>query len=779
MTRIFFLLCVFLLLSWCPSILAQTVLQAGDLVVVGLASNVGGDLGDCTPDGSGQFLGRDRVSFVCFKDIMPGTLIDITDNGWERENAGLWGNTEGFIRATRSGGTIPAGTLITFEFPPTQTNSVAISPDGDWTFSILGTNALNFNDSGDQIYFLQGGTWDNGTVLGCCNGEQDAAYVGGRLLFGFNSKSTWNGFLGDSQNSALHPEVIPCFNMAPTSGVTSFSSYSGPLTETTQLEWIARVSNPENWTAFEDCASYQDPPANFAIGPSGMFISCKVCQSCAAFSDTLIFNLPATGGPFSISYSNGQDTFSLMNVNSGAEVPISVDATTSYQLIRVTDANSCPVYSNFESGADLIVQTDPPLLSCVTGAAAPNGTVVFSISGGTSPYTISWRHENGQSGSISGEGSAPVTISGLSAAGMYEAQLTDASGCTDDCTFELEGPDCGLQLALEGMGPQCGDPGSGRINALVSGEQGSVQYEWGHNELSGPENVNLAAGEYSLTVTDEAGCMDSSRLVLLEAGQLEVNLELAETSSCGSEWGILITDLSGGRPPYSVRLDPSSTPIPIGNLPFSLENLIPGNYNLVFEDQAVCQLVFPITVPVNNSGNDLILDLGFDTQVQIGQGVRIDPLINFNPVMVEWSPETAIEDPGTVYTTIRPDRTTLYTATLTDINGCTITDSILITVAKEEKVFIPTAFSPNHDGVNDFFLLFPGPEIAEIRSFRIFDRWGNLVFEALGLPPDFSGWNGELQDGRKAASGIYLYFTELLDQDGREEVLRGSVTLIR
>jgi gliding motility-associated-like protein len=122
----------------------------------------------------------------------------------------------------------------------------------------------------------------------------------------------------------------------------------------------------------------------------------------------------------------------------------------------------------------------------------------------------------------------------------------------------------------------------------------------------------------------------------------------------------------------------------------------------------------------------------------------------------------------------------LYTAILTDINGCTIKDSILITVTKKEKVFVPSAFSPNNDGINDYFTLFPGPEIVEIQSFRIFDRWGKLVFAAPGtFPLDHSGWNGALPDGRKAASGIYLYFTELLDQDGREEIVRGSVTLIR
>lgn len=601
---------------------AQTVLYPGDLAVVGLASNVGGDLGDCTPDGSGQFLGRDRVSFIAFKDIEPGTTIDITDNGWERENPGLWGNTEGFIRTTRTGSLIPAGTLITFEFPPTTTGYTATSPDGDWTFTLLGTNALNFNDSGDQIYFLQGGNWDNGTVLGCCNGEQDASYTGGRILFGFNSKSVWNGFLEDSQNSALHPDVSPCFNMAPTSGITSFTSYSGPVSETSQLEWISRIGNPDNWTAYGDCPNYQDPPANFAIGPSGLSIACKICQFCGIFQDTLNISVPSSGGPVEIVYTNGMDTLQMTGLTSDTMVTVSVTNSVSYRLISVTDGNSCPVYSNFGSGADLIVSNNPPALTCEPTAPAPDGNVSFTVDGGLAPFTISWMDEQGTGGNISGDGAAPITISGLTTQGIYQVEVRDAAGCTDQCSFELEGPDCTMNL---------------------------------------------------------------------------------------------------------------------------------------------------------------MLDLGFDTDVQLGQGVFIDPLINFIPASVSWAPETAVEDPTSISTTIRPERTTLYTATATDLNGCSVSDSILIRVTNEEMIFIPSAFSPNEDGVNDRFLLFPGPEVSEIRSLRVFDRWGNMVYlaESISSNNDGIGWDGGLPNRRPAAAGIYLYFAEVMDQTGNAHIFQGSVTLIR
>ncbi|MCB0669252.1 MAG: hypothetical protein KDC80_25690, partial [Saprospiraceae bacterium] len=333
------------------ALVGQAILYPGDVAVLGLASNVGGDQGNCTSDG--QFQGRDRISFVCFKEITTGSVIDFTDNGWERINPGLWGNTEGFIRAARIGDAIPAGTIITFEFPPTQTGHLAITPDADWEFQLLGTNALNFNDSGDQLYILQGGTWDNGTTIGCCNGEQDAAYTGGRILFGFNSRSEWNAGIDDSQNSGLHPDVTPCFSMAPTNGVTNFTSYSGPFSMATQLEWIARIGNPDNWSAYDDCEQYQDPPSEILIAASGMQLDCQICNSCSPFADTLLVGLPENGGPFIVEYTDGLDTLLLADAENLQEIPVFISQLTNFDLIRVTDINGCPIYSNFENGTSL------------------------------------------------------------------------------------------------------------------------------------------------------------------------------------------------------------------------------------------------------------------------------------------------------------------------------------------------------------------------------------------------------------------------------------------
>lgn len=354
---------VFAHLSSLPS---QTTLYPGDLAVLGLASNVGGLTGNCAPGGSGQLQGRDRISFVCFKDIQSGTTIDMTDNGWERARVGHWGNTEGFLRIVRTGPTLPAGQVITIELPPTNNSYVAIHPDTAWYFVALGTNALNFNDGGDQLYFLQGGRWENGTTIGCCNGAQDARYIGGRILFAFNATQYWQSLGNDTQISALHSAVQPCFFMAPTGGITNFTSYSGPVTNANQLEWISRIGDPTNWSAYENCQAYQEPIHFLPIQMGELALDCRQCSDCQPFQDELLFTLPPSGGPFSLDLTEDKDTFSLPSVNHGASLPVGIDRTTTYRLLRITDAAGCPIY--VDSALMISFHLDPSLPDCLEGA---------------------------------------------------------------------------------------------------------------------------------------------------------------------------------------------------------------------------------------------------------------------------------------------------------------------------------------------------------------------------------------------------------------------------
>lgn len=227
-------------------------LSRGDLAILA----VNGNNGACSGN-----VGEDEISFVCFRDITSGFAIDFTDNGWERCNAGQWGNTEGAVQMTRTGGTITAGTVITFRVH----NGVftGISPDNNWTFNSLSTNGGTFaiNNGGDQIYFMQGGTWNDGTASG-----HNATYTGGTVLFGFSTNATWVASCGTNptQNSNMYAG-LECFTMAPT-GSTDYNKYTGPTTAVNQGSWLGRINNTGNWTSYADCATYNAAVPDYAGG---------------------------------------------------------------------------------------------------------------------------------------------------------------------------------------------------------------------------------------------------------------------------------------------------------------------------------------------------------------------------------------------------------------------------------------------------------------------------------------------------------------------------------
>ena len=237
-----------------------TTLVSGDFAVLGIDANHNGSCGG----GAGD----DEISFVCFKDILAGTTLDFTDNGWYRENVGQWGNTEGAIRITRSTGTVLAGVVMTLKMDASKADAddkryeiwIGGTRDNDWDFTEINYTAdFNMNSGGDQFYFMQGGTWNGGTY-----NDHDATYTGGNILFGFSTTSSWVDAGLSSTKSGLY-ENKDCYSMAPTSS-TDYDKYTGPVTGATQREWILRVNDKSNWTSYSNCSDYEDASPDYVGG---------------------------------------------------------------------------------------------------------------------------------------------------------------------------------------------------------------------------------------------------------------------------------------------------------------------------------------------------------------------------------------------------------------------------------------------------------------------------------------------------------------------------------
>lgn len=114
-----------------------------------------------------------------------------------------------------------------------------------------------------------------------------------------------------------------------------------------------------------------------------------------------------------------------------------------------------------------------------------------------------------------------------------------------------------------------------------------------------------------------------------------------------------------------------------------------------------------------------------------------------------------------------------YTIPLTTTANC---DSLIYLILEQYRIYIPNAFSPNQDGVNDFFAIHPGPKVREISQLYIFDRWGEQVVAARGI--DWSeAWDGR-SGGKLVAPGVYLYRVEVVFDDNRPRTLVGTLTVI-
>ena len=234
---------------------AGTLLKRGDFLVMGVnATNSCGV-------GAGTGASADEISFVCFRDITIGTTLDITDNGYNRSAAfpGSWGDTEGVVRLTRTGGTIFAGTIITIRFDATG-NGFAISPDVNWTFTNLNVGGFfNLNSGSDQFHFMQGGNWING------GGAHDGIYTG-TILFGFNTGTTWVDYANTSTASGLYPK-LDCYVILPASG-SDYIKYTGNIaTPRTQRAWVDQINTVTNWTSYPaNCAGYNAAVPQYHLG---------------------------------------------------------------------------------------------------------------------------------------------------------------------------------------------------------------------------------------------------------------------------------------------------------------------------------------------------------------------------------------------------------------------------------------------------------------------------------------------------------------------------------
>lgn len=120
----------------------------------------------------------------------------------------------------------------------------------------------------------------------------------------------------------------------------------------------------------------------------------------------------------------------------------------------------------------------------------------------------------------------------------------------------------------------------------------------------------------------------------------------------------------------------------------------------------------------------------------------------------------------------------LYALTVTDANGCTARDWLRVALAAKSHVWVPNAFSPDLDGVNEFLTVYASPAVREVRAFQVLDRWGNMLFQREHFAPNYDpdGWNGYIR-GRTPTPGLHTWRAVVEYLDGATEQFTGTVFL--
>jgi gliding motility-associated-like protein len=162
------------------------------------------------------------------------------------------------------------------------------------------------------------------------------------------------------------------------------------------------------------------------------------------------------------------------------------------------------------------------------------------------------------------------------------------------------------------------------------------------------------------------------------------------------------------------------------------------------------------------------IDAGLDTSVALGLSTMLN---GTGGLTYLWSPTTGLDNPFIANPSASPSSTTTYTLTATDNNGCTNSDSVVVTVTGDVVLTIYTIITPNGDGFNDTWIIdnlisYPNNSVA------IYNRYGQVVYEATNYAND---WDGT-REGDQLPEGAYFYVVELTDSG---EVFKGTVNIVR
>ncbi|HRE73537.1 MAG TPA: gliding motility-associated C-terminal domain-containing protein [Flavobacteriales bacterium] len=413
------------------------------------------------------------------------------------------------------------------------------------------------------------------------------------------------------------------------------------------------------------CSANFNVPVNNIGGPNGenVTVTNPVCNG-------------DCNGTISLNPIGGTAPYSFYWIHDGATINTSNNLCAGTYYLEVTDANGCVRVSTI----DLIepASLNDSLLVLPSTCGNCDGTLSVFVFGGTPPLSYQWN---------AAAGNATTSLVSNLCAGIYEVEITDGNGCATSQFYTLNDLTAAT-LSLSAQNVSCQGNCDASSTALVSGGAGPFSTEWFLNDgtstgQSGTTAVNLCAGDYIVEVTDAAGCIAFEDITITEPDSLLFALPFVQAPSCFNSCdGIAVAIVIEGSLPYVFSWnDPASQSTATAS------GLCTGTFIATVTDANGCSTNQTIVVPApaaivlsldsTDASCSTVADGAINATVSGGAG-------NFT---FNWTGPNgfteATEDIANVFSGI-------YYLTVTDANGCSLTDSIIV-----NAILVVNAFAGN------------------------------------------------------------------------------------
>jgi gliding motility-associated-like protein len=440
--------------------------------------------------------------------------------------------------------------------------------------------------------------------------------------------------------------------------------------------------------------------------------------------------------------------------------------------INVTPLHTTKYYVTISNGSvsceDSVLITIPVIDTAVTSPdpfSICNGNAVHLNAAAN--YTYKWLLNNNI---IPGATAQNFTVI---SPGSYSVIVKDPAGCFDTSNARAitQNPSPVAAYAINNT-PQCLTGNNFSFNNSSSISSGTISYVWNfgdaHTDVStSPVYTYTTANNYNvkLVVTSDKGCMDSvTHALAVAAPPAAPTISPSGPLTVCQLGSVLLTSSTAAN--YKWYLNN----IVINSATAQTYNASVGTFNVTTsaggcESSKSADVVVNVGAPENNTRYPAVYAV-----------INTPTTLHARLIgsQYSWTPAIGLDDPASetpVYNYNQPED---YLIAITTGAGCIVYDSILVVPVSFQGVRIPTAFTPNGDNKNDVLHIIIGG-VRELKSFRIYNKWGQLVFET---SDPTMGWDGNFQ-GQPQPIGNFIWISEAVDNNGNTITNHGQVLLLK